>query len=57
MALMEGNCDVGNTRAMRDSFFYSANFFKRRIEKKLSVGIGVIPCHLFMFGNFLSFFL
>jgi hypothetical protein len=54
---MEGNCDVGNTRAMRDSFFYSANFFKRRIEKKLSVGIEVIPCHLFMFGNFLSFFL
>jgi hypothetical protein len=29
---MEGNCDLGETRAMCDSFFYSGNFLKRRNE-------------------------
>jgi hypothetical protein len=53
--LIHGFLGIGETGAMLDTFVFPlSNFLKDILRKNKS--IGVIPCYLFMFGNFFNFF-
>jgi hypothetical protein len=54
--ILQGCQVVGETGAMWALFVFPLlNFFKDKLRKNKSIGL--IPCYLFMFGNFLNFFL